>query len=84
MRIRTVLAATLLAAPLAAQDLPTGDSIIKKIYDEGMHRSQAYRFGQALMDSIGPRLTGSPQARAANDWIIKTYASMGISAKNEQ
>ena len=81
---RKALAATILAAPLAAQDLPTGDSLIKKIYDEGMHRSQAYRFGQVLMDSIGPRLTGSPGARAANDWIVKTYGAMGITAKNEQ
>lgn len=76
--------ALLFASPLAAQDIPTGDSIIKKIYDEGMLRSQAWRFGQVLMDSIGPRLTGSPQSRAANDWIVKTYATMGISAKNEQ
>ena len=82
--LRKALAATLLAAPLAAQDLPTGDTIIRKIYDEGMRRSQAYRFGQALIDSIGPRLTGSPQNRAANDWVVKTYAAMGISAKNEQ
>jgi carboxypeptidase Q len=81
---RKALAATLVAAPLAAQDLPTGDSLIKKIYDEGMLRSQAWRMGQALIDSIGPRLTGSPQNRAANDWVVKTYAAMGITAKNEQ
>ena len=49
-----------------------------------MLRSQAYKFGQALMDSIGPRLTGSPQNRAANDFIIRTYANMGVTAKNEQ
>jgi carboxypeptidase Q len=72
------------AGPLAAQDLPTGDTIIRKIYDEGMLRSSAYRFGQVLMDSIGPRLTGSPQNRAANDWVVRTYAAMGVSAKNEQ
>ena len=82
--LRKALAAMLLASPLAAQDLPTGDTIIKKIYDEGMRRSQAYRFGQALIDSIGPRLTGSPQNRQANDWVVKTYAAMGISARNEQ
>jgi len=81
--LRKALAAILLASPIAAQ-YPTADSTIRKIYDEGMHRSQAYRYGQALMDSIGPRLTGSPQARSANDWIIKTYAAMGVSAKNEQ
>jgi hypothetical protein len=69
---------------MAAQDLPTGDTIIRKIYDEGMRRSQAYRFGQVLMDSIGPRLTGSPGNRSANDWIVKTYAAMGISATNEK
>jgi hypothetical protein len=82
--ICTGLAAVLLAGPLAAQDIPTGDSLIKKIYDEGMLRSQAWHFGQVLMDSIGPRLTGSPQNRAANDWVVKTYAAMGITAKNEQ
>jgi carboxypeptidase Q len=83
---RAAIAALLLSAPALArsQDLPTGDTIIKKIYDEGMHRSQAYKFGQALMDSIGPRLTGSPQNRAANDFIIRTYANMGVSAKNEE
>src|SRR4051812_500039 len=82
--IRIGLAAILVAGPLAAQDIPTGDSLIKKIYDEGMLRSQAWHFGQVLMDSIGPRLTGSPQNRAANDWVVKTYAAMGITAKNEQ
>ena len=83
---RAALSALLLATPALArgQDFPTDDAVIKKIYDEGMHRSQAYKYGQALMDSIGPRLTGSPQNRAANDFIIRTYASMGISAKNEQ
>jgi hypothetical protein len=82
--IRIALAAALVASPLAAQDVPTGDSLIRKIYDEGMLRSQAWHFGQVLMDSIGPRLTGSPQNRAANDWVVKTYAGMGVSAKNEQ
>jgi carboxypeptidase Q len=83
---RAVVAALCLSAPSLArsQDLPTGDPVIAKIYDEGMHRSLAYKYGQALMDSIGPRLTGSPQNRAANDFIIKTYAAMGVAAKNEQ
>lgn len=84
--VRAALLAFALIVPdfVGAQDLPTGDTIIKKIYDEGMQRSQAYRYGQVLMDSIGPRLTGSPQNRMANDWVMKTYAAMGISAKNEQ
>ncbi|MEQ1693383.1 MAG: hypothetical protein ABMA00_18975, partial [Gemmatimonas sp.] len=41
------------------KDAPT-DPTILKIWDEGMHRSQAATLSQVLMDSIGPRLTGSP------------------------
>src|SRR5207249_8323192 len=84
--LRAIVTALLVTSPAfaRAQDIPTGDTIIKKIYDEGMRRSQAYKFGQALMDSIGPRLTGSPQNRAANDFIVKMYAAMGVAARNEQ
>ena len=67
-----------------AQDNPTGDPVVQRIYDEGMHRSQARRLAQVLLDSIGPRLTGSPANRAANDWLLRIYKSWGISAKNEQ
>jgi hypothetical protein len=67
-----------------AQDNPTGDPIVQRIYDEGMRRSQAAKLAQVLMDSIGPRLTGSPANRAANDWLLRTYAAWGVPAKNEQ
>jgi carboxypeptidase Q len=81
----TAIAVSVLAtAPLTAQDAPTGDPVIQRIYQEGMQRSHAAALAQVLMDSIGPRLTGSPQNRSANDWLVKTYQSWGISAKNEQ
>src|SRR5881628_1468695 len=67
-----------------AQDNPTGDPVVQRIYDEGMRHSQASRLAQVLMDSIGPRLTGSPANRAANDWLLRTYSAWGIAAKNEQ
>src|SRR5690348_17718677 len=67
-----------------AQDNPTGDPVVQRIYDEGMQNSQASRLAQVLMDSIGPRLTGSPANRAANDWLVKTYGSWGITARNEK
>jgi hypothetical protein len=89
--MRTILFASLAALAAVrpatrafAQDNPTGDPIVQKIYDEGMHRSQASRLAQVLMDSIGPRLTGSPGNRAANDWLLRTYKAWGIDAKNEQ
>ncbi|MFL5560605.1 MAG: M28 family peptidase [Gemmatimonadaceae bacterium] len=76
--------ACLLPGVAAAQDAPTGDPVIQRIYQEGMQRSHASQLAEVLMDSIGPRLMGSPQNRAANDWLVKTYQSWGISAKNEQ
>lgn len=88
MRSKLIIAATV-AAALApavarAQDNPTGDPVVQKIYDEGMKHSQASKYAQVLMDSIGPRLTGSPANRAANDWLVRTYTSWGIPVKNEQ
>ena len=74
------------AAPhrLIAQDNPTGDPVVQRIFDEGMHHSHAASLAQVLMDSIGPRLTGSPANRAANDWLVRTYRAWGIDASNEQ
>lgn len=69
---------------LRAQTFPTDDPVIEAMWQEGMVNSQAYRLAQVLMDSIGPRLTGSPGQKAANDWAVATYRSWGIDARNEQ
>ncbi|MEO7082810.1 MAG: M28 family peptidase [Gemmatimonadaceae bacterium] len=89
MRQTLLLASLSLAAFAAprlslAQDNPTGDPIVQRIYDEGMKRSQASKFAQTLLDSIGPRLTGSRANRAANDWLLSMYKSWGVDAKNER
>ena len=76
--------APMVGTPLLGQDNPTGDPVVQRIYDEGMRRSQASALAQVLMDSIGPRLTGSPANRAANEWLLRTYQSWAINARNEQ
>lgn len=87
---RTILALALgagsmvAAAPMAAQTFPTDDPIIKQIWEEGMNNSQTYPLMQALLDSIGPRLTGSPGQKAANDWAVAKFRSWGFDARNEQ
>ena len=83
MRARTMLVALLAAAPVAAQTYTTADPVVRKLYDEGMLRSQAGHLLQVLSDSIGPRLTGSPGIKRGNDWLVATYASWGVEAKNE-
>ncbi|MGH7445505.1 MAG: M20/M25/M40 family metallo-hydrolase, partial [Longimicrobiales bacterium] len=51
---------------------------------EAMDSSQVYALAQTLLDSIGPRLTGTPGQRAAHDWAVSTYERWGIPARNEQ
>src|SRR5258708_25933047 len=82
--LATLAAISTLPRFAAAQDNPTGDPVVQRIYDEGMRRSQTGRLAQVLMDSIGPRLTGSPANRAANDWLVRTYQSWGVDVKNEK
>jgi carboxypeptidase Q len=72
-----------LSLPLSTS-APTGDAVIQRIYQEGMQGSQVERLAQTLMDSIGPRLTGSPAHRAANAWLLATYAGWGVQARNER
>ena len=61
-----VLAGT--AAPLAGQSFTTDDPVIRSIWREGMEHSQLERLAQPFMDSIGPRLTGTPNLTAGMAW----------------
>ena len=72
------------ASQASAQTFPTDDPILKAIWHEGMENSQAYQLAQVLSDSIGPRLSGSPQHRAANEWAVSKFQSWGVDARNEQ
>jgi hypothetical protein len=71
------------SAPLTAQNFPTDDPVLRNIWTEGMTRSQAMSFIQILSDSLGPRLTGTPNSLAAQEWIKKVYASWGVAARSE-
>lgn len=85
MRTRLVPILLMLAASTAAaQTLPTDDPMLRKIWDEGMNRSQTVRLIQTLTDSIGPRLTGTPQMTKGQDWLLATYAQWGVTARKEQ
>src|SRR5215213_7578261 len=79
--------AILSATPIAGQQSPTfpsNDESLQRIWQLGMDSSHVQRLAQALFDSVGPRLTGSPGMRAASDWVIGRYKSWGIDAKREQ
>ena len=76
----------LISTPQAtdAQQLATDDPVLHGIWDEAMNNSEFESLAQALLDSIGPRLTASPGIEAAQDWAIKMLQSWGIEAHTEQ
>jgi hypothetical protein len=52
-------------------------TMYQRIREEGLNHSHVMEFGSALMDGIGPRLTGSPNVRKANEWTRDQLAAMG-------
>jgi carboxypeptidase Q len=71
------------AAPLAAQTFPVDNPVLRQIWSQGMDSSQTWPLAQALFDSIGPRLTGSPGLRAGQQWLRAMYDRWGITARTE-
>jgi carboxypeptidase Q len=75
-----------LAAPVAssAQTFTTPNPVLQRIWQEGITNSRIEAYAQALLDSVGPRLTGTPGHKRGNDWLVAVYNSLGITARNEQ
>ncbi len=53
-------------------------NMYQRIRDEGLNRSHVMEFASALTDAIGPRLTGSPNAKKANEWTRDTLTKIGL------
>jgi hypothetical protein len=53
-------------------------AMYQRIRDEGLNRSHVMEFATALMDGIGPRLTGSPNLAKANAWTRDTLTKIGL------
>src|SRR5262245_21858836 len=52
--------------------------VVRRIRDEGLNRSQIPELARQLTDEIGPRLTGSPAMRKANDWAAAKLREWGL------
>ena len=61
-------------APVEKVDL----EMIGKIRSEGLERSQVMQTLSYLTDVIGPRLTGSPNMKAANEWTKTKMTEWGL------
>ena len=76
-----VLSLGLTSTPLAAQTFPTDDATLRRIWEVGQQQSQVYPLMQVLLDSIGPRLTGTPEHAAGNRWLVQRYTQWGVPAR---
>jgi hypothetical protein len=52
--------------------------MVTRIRDEGLNHSKVMDTLAHLTDVIGPRLTGSPQLREANEWTRRQLESWGL------
>jgi carboxypeptidase Q len=52
-------------------------NMYQQIRIEGLTHSHVMEYASALMDGIGPRLTGSPNLKHANEWTRDQLAAMG-------
>jgi hypothetical protein len=53
--------------------------MMSRIRNEGFRNSKVMDYATGLMDSIGERLTGSPNMKRANEWTRDQLAAMGLS-----
>jgi len=53
--------------------------MVTRIRYEGFRNSKVMELASGLMDGIGPRLTGSPNAKRANEWTRDQLTSFGLS-----
>ena len=67
-------------SPALAQTAPDRQSVQAQIRKEGMENSQIMKTLSVLTDRYGPRLTGSPNHKAAAEWAAKQMLSWGFSA----
>jgi len=67
---------SLLALPIAAQN-GSGD-MLSRIRKEAMERSQIMKTMHMFTDLYGPRLTGSPNHKAAAEWAVKQMTAWGL------
>ena len=53
-------------------------AVVQRIREEGLERSQLPQTIRYLTEVIGPRLTGSPAMKRANDWTASQFREMGL------
>jgi carboxypeptidase Q len=57
-------------------------AMYQSIREEALQHSHIMEYASALTDGIGPRLTGSPNLKRANEWTRDQFTAMGCANAN--
>jgi carboxypeptidase Q len=86
MKIKLLYSCLLFAGSMGsifAQE-PVDTAMVKKIREEGLNHSKVMEAAFYLTDASGPRLSGSPELKHAQDWAVGQLKSWGmVNAKRE-
>ncbi len=74
--VPALMAPSLGIAQVAREAVDLG--VVERIREEGLERSQVEPLARYLTEVIGPRLTGSPGMKAANEWTAQTFRDWGL------
>src|ERR1043165_8454978 len=73
------LVLSLVTLPIVAQNAQNGSGdLLARIRTEAMERSQIMKTMHMFTDVYGPRLTGSPNHKAAAHWAVKQMTAFGF------
>lgn len=72
--VAVFVAGVVLSMPGAAAQ----DDVLRQLRAEALERSRAMEYFDHLVTTIGPRLTGSPEYKAAADWSRDRLTSIGL------
>ena len=73
----TALVTSILTIPTAAQE-PVRWDVVAQIRAEGLDNSAVAEYASYLADVIGPRLTGSPNIRLAQQWLLEQMEELDL------
>jgi len=87
MKTRSLIAllflSTPLAQPLEAQAIAVDTAGTGAVLDQALNHSEVMQNLAYLSDMIGPRLSGSPAMKKANDWTMERFKAYGLSSQLE-
>jgi hypothetical protein len=83
--IKASLLLAVCSAALRSQTAASSPTTVPdRIFRLAIDSSRTEVLAHAMFDSLGARLTGSPDLLRSQDWLVKTYKSWGIDARNEK